>query len=304
LYEWIGKITSKPKLMRRINTMLKFLPNPLIYIILQMLGNLLYWFGGAQLKKTIVNNMSEILTESTPLQIHQLCRGYYRNGVITLYEILFGVWRMQASNLNNLHVEGEHFLQEALQLGKGAIVYSPHIGNFFYYYLYLSRRYNCLTVGTAASPELKPLYNQFEQMGCMGLDYDQTAPLKMMKLIKSHLANNGVLFILGDFWRPQFPLTLLFGRSTRGPHGAAAIALEQQVPVIPFSGRRTHSFAHQMIFAQPIYLYNNFNRSQRDKAALSLNLHLEQMILQLPEQWFYWFNLHERWEPFIAPEPL
>jgi KDO2-lipid IV(A) lauroyltransferase len=223
-------------------------------------------------------------------------RAYYRNLSITLFEVMFGFWRLPRGQAGKLCAEGEHFLQETLNHGKGAIIYAPHVGNFFYYYWYLSSHYSCLTVGTSASPELKPIYSQYEQMGCLGLDYDETSPLLMIRTLRNHLEQNGVIFILGDFWRKQFPITELFGKPTRGPQGAAALALDQQTPIIPFSGFRTNGFTHRLVFGEPIHLNQIFTRSQRQEAALSLNHSMEQTILAHPEQWFYWFNLQERWE--------
>jgi KDO2-lipid IV(A) lauroyltransferase len=252
--------------------------------------------SGAELRSRITINIGDLLIHLSPRQIRKLVRAYFRNLSITLFEVMFGFWRLPRGQAGKLHAEEEHFLQEVLAHGKGAIVYAPHVGNFFYYYWYLSSRYNCLTVGTAASPELKPIYTQYEQMGCRGLDYDETSPIQMIRTLKNHLKQNGVIFILGDFWRKQFPITALFGKSTRGPQGAAALALDQQTPIIPFRAFRTDGFAHRLVFGKPIHLYEIFTRSQRQEAALALNHTMEQTILAHPDQWFYWFNLHDRWE--------
>jgi lauroyl/myristoyl acyltransferase len=263
LYEWIGMLTRQTKKFRQLAFLLHLLPDWLLYWLFYTLGNVIYVVSGAELKRRIKLNISDLLTHLSPRQIRKLVRAYYRNLSITLFEVMFGFWRLPRGQAGKLYAEGEHFLQEALIQGKGAIVYAPHVGNFFYYYWYLSSHYNCLTVGTSASPELKPIYTQYEQMGCRGLDYDETSPLKMIRTLKNHLEQNGVIFILGDFWRKQFPITALFGKPTRGPQGAAALALDQQTPVIPFCGFRTDGFAHCLVFGEPIHLNEIFARSQR-----------------------------------------
>lgn len=118
----------------------------------------------------------------------------------------------------------------------------------------------------------------------------------MIRQLKAHLSRNGIVFILGDFYRPNFPRTTLFGRPTRTPAGAAAIAIEQGVPVIPFYGKREKGFRHVMVFDKPLWLHETFTRKQREEA-------LERSIRAVPDQWFYWFNVHERWEEstFTAP---
>jgi lauroyl/myristoyl acyltransferase len=296
LYEWIGKLTRQTKKFRRLAILLHLLPDWLLYCLFYMMGTVIYWVSGAELRSKIKHNMSDLLTHSSSRQIRKLVRAYYRNLSISLFEVMFGFWRLPRGQAGKLHAEGEHFLQDALKQGKGAIIYAPHVGNFFYYYWYLSNHYNCLTVGTGASPELQPIYSQYEHMGCRGLDYDETSPLQMIRTLRNHLEQNGVIFILGDFWRKQFPITELFGKSTRGPQGAAALALDQQTPIVPLCGFRAHGFIHRLVFGEAIHLNELFARTQRPEAALLLNRTMEQTILAHLEQWFYWFNLHERWE--------
>lgn len=296
MYEWIGKLTRQTKKFRQLAILLHLFPDWLLYGLFYTMGNIIYGASGAKARSRIKLNISNLLIDLSPRQIRRLVRAYYRYLLITLFEVMFGFWRLPRGQASKLDAEGEHFLQGALIHGKGAIVYAPHVGNFFYYYWYLSRRYHCLTVGTAGTQELKPIYAQYEQMGCLGLDYDETSPLQMIRTLRNHLEQNGVIFILGDFWRKQFPLTELFGKPTRGPQGAAALALDQQTPVIPFNGFRACGFRHRLVFGEPIHLHELFTRSQRQEAALSLNHTMEQTILAHPEQWFYWFNLQERWE--------
>lgn len=296
MYEWMGRLTKQTKKFRQLAILLHLLPDGLLYGLYYTLGIIIYGVSGVELRNQIKFNISDLIIDLSPRQIRKMVRAYYRNLSITLFEVMFGFWRLPRRQASKLHAEQEHFLQEALIEGKGAIIYAPHVGNFFYYYWYLSSRYNCLTVGTSGSEELKPIYTQYEQMGCRGLDYDETSSLQMIRTLRKHLEQNGVIFILGDFWRKQFPLTELFGKPTRGPQGAAALALDLQSPVIPFSGFRSHGFTHRLVFGEPIHLHKIFASSQRQEAALLLNHTMEQTILAHPEQWFYWFNLQERWE--------
>jgi lauroyl/myristoyl acyltransferase len=101
---------------------------------------------------------------------------------------------------------------------------------------------------------------------------------------------------LGDFYRPAFPLAHFFGRLSRTPEGAAMLAIEHQVPVIPMYGSREHGFQHHIIFYKPILLHERFQRNQRTEANDVLNQSMEEAIRLKPSQWFYWFNAEERWE--------
>ncbi len=121
----------------------------------------------------------------------------------------------------------------------------------------------------------------------------------MYRTLKKHVQNGGVVFLLGDFWRPSFPLSKLFGRVTRTPEGAAMLALEQQVPIVPFYGFRSQGFKHRLVVGEPFILHSpetSSVRSARADANLILNSFVERVIREQPASWFYWFNVHERWE--------
>ncbi|MBD0379366.1 lysophospholipid acyltransferase family protein [Paenibacillus sedimenti] len=298
MYDWIAKLTTNDTLLRRLSNGFSFFPSWLMNGVCAIMARVLFWGARKGVRRRIERNMGDLLA---PLPLSILKRNslnYFRNLVFTLYEILFRSHRMEKYAISSFDVRGEANLHEAQvrAQGKGFIVYTPHMGNFFYYYWYLTRKYDCLTIASAGSPELRPLYLKFQAMGCKGLDYDSTPPLEMYRTLKKHLSGGGVLFILGDFWRPTFPISRLFGRLTRTPEGAAMLALEIRVPIVPFYGYRVKGFRHRLVFEQPMYLFEQFSRSQRTEANQVLNLFMERVIRDRPSEWFYWFNVHEHWE--------
>jgi lauroyl/myristoyl acyltransferase len=295
VYSWIGKITENEKLLHRVSKLCRYMPRPLLFIGLWLIGVILYSCARST-RKQMMSRMKEILIERNIYSFRTICKEYFCNLIITLYEIMIDSRFLEQSKKWRFEVEGEEALHEALQHGRGVIVFSPHIGNFFYYYWYLSKKYSCLTVATAESKELRPLYLMFEQLGCKALDYDATPPLKLMRALREHLEGGGVLFLLGDFWRPTFPSATFFGRSTRSPGGTAVFALEKRTPVVPLYGYRERGFIHRLVFHPPLFLYKEVRPGQLREAMDRLNAVLEEMILQVPDQWFYWFNLDERWE--------
>lgn len=296
MYDWIGRITSDERSLDRLARICGWLPRFVMLWSCSAAALLLYMLSGKGLRSRVQGNMRDLLDERSERKLSQWSHRFYRNVVLALYEILLESRRLEGSAGWRFKVEGEHRLKEALQLGRGAIVYTPHVGNFFYYYWYLCRHYSCLTVATGGSPELRPLYLKFLNLGCPGLDYDSTPPLELYRRLKKHLASGGVVFLLGDFWRPAFPASRFFGRRTRMPEGAAMLSIEQEVPVIPFYGYRERGFKHRLLFEEPLHLYSSFTRATRTDATNVLNRFMERVIRQQPDAWFYWFNAEERWE--------
>lgn len=233
-------------------------------------------------------------------EIRTHCRTYFENALLTLTEILFLSKKLDKVITGVINAEGQENIDLARQAGKGAILFSSHTGNFFYYYYYLSRHYPSLVVATAMDEDLHQLYLIFHRLGCEGLDYDTTNKKEMLRIIKKHLDNNGILVLFGDFWRRQFPEAIMFNKNTRAPRGAASLALDFEIPVIPFYGYRTKDLQHKIIFNEPVNLHEKFTRKQKAAATNYLNRLLEENIIQVSAQWFYWFNADERWgEPII-----
>lgn len=297
MYGWIGKLTAVLGRQRLGAVFVKWFPEGLVITFLAGTGRFLYW-AAPGIRRLIHMNMLEVLGEHgmDSRDIKPLVRRYLTELAATLFELLFLAGQLPERGERNIRVTGLAHLDDALADGRGAVLYAPHLGNFFYYFWRLSQTYDCLAVATAGSPELRPLYLNFARLGCKGLDYDSTPPLELMKRIKSHLSGGGVVFLLGDFYRPSFPVTRLFGRITRGPYGAALLALDDLVPVVPCSGFRESGFRHRVELGKPVRLYEAYTRKERAEAMEELNRALERRILEHPEQWFYWIQCHERWE--------
>jgi phosphatidylinositol dimannoside acyltransferase len=296
MYNIIEKFTVNPERLKKFQRVFKRMPDFICYSLCVLAGFILY-VSAVHTRKRVKRNLADLLGPTHSLRLSRLCRSYFTHLMLVLFEILIRSSALESAKQRTFGTEGEQHLEEALQHGKGVVLFTPHTGNFFYYYWYVSKKYPCLTVATAGSKELRPLYELFEQMGCNGLDYDTVPPLKLLKNLRRHLNNNGVVMLLGDFSRPTFPPARFFGRSTRSPGGAATFALEQQVPIVPFYGFRRRRFEHRLVFEPPVFLHREYKPHERFEATNELNQRLESMILRAPEQWFYWFNVDERWEP-------
>lgn len=295
MYGFIGRLTENQKRLKIIRRAFHILPRPLILICLSIAGRLIYT-ANPGFRKQVKANMCDLLGDKRPDEIAVSCRAYFLNLAVSLYEILIESDELEGSAGWRFEMQGENHLREALELGRGAILFSPHLGNFFFYYWYLSTRYPCLAVVTAGSKELRPIYQLYHDMGCRGLDYDEVSPMELWKTLSRHLRDNGVVLLLGDFWRQSFPKALFFGRESRSPNGTAALAFENRVPVVPFYGWRARGFKHRLVFESSRLLYERYQKNQRVEATNELNIFLETAIRRVPAQWFYWFNVDERWE--------
>lgn len=187
MYDWIAKLTSDEHKLARTERMLRIFPLWVLHTVCTFISFAGYMALRNSLVRRVEHNIADLLDGMPKRVIRTTSKIYMKNVVFTLVEILFLSTRLLNLQTHNFDVQGEENLQEAQSRsnGKGFIVYTPHIGNFFYYYWYLTRKYDCLTVASAGSPELRPLYYKFAAMGCKGLDYDSVPPLELYRTLKT-----------------------------------------------------------------------------------------------------------------------
>ncbi|HYF61832.1 MAG TPA: lysophospholipid acyltransferase family protein [Herpetosiphonaceae bacterium] len=294
MYSLLRHITGRPERLARVRRWGRLLPYRVV-TALCWLGAGLAVLAAPGLRRRLLDNLRQNLPGQGRLRRLACCVAYLANLLILLYEVMVDVQRLPAHGERRFLVEGLHQLEAARRDGRGAILFAPHMGNFFYAYWYLCQRYPCLTVGTAGSPELRPLYQAFFDLGCPGLDYDRTAPRELVGALRDHLAANGVVLLLGDFWRPGFPAATFLDRSSRSPQGAARLALDGDVPIIPLYVTR-RGWRQRLAFGPPRRLRTDFARHERAAATNALNAWMSAAIRRHPSQWLYWLNVAERWE--------
>ncbi|MBO9610350.1 MAG: lysophospholipid acyltransferase family protein [Paenibacillaceae bacterium] len=297
IFYWIGQLVNRPKLLRWLRVRTLRAPRSLVFLLVSLLGFGLYVFDRSN-RKRIKRNMSELMPQLSRRELGRKCRRYIMHEVLTIYEQAIEYRRAlmrRGKDQARFHYEGREHLDEALKLGRGVILYTPHLGNYFYQYWSLSQAYNCLTVVTAGSDELRMLFAGLYWSGLKGYDYDRTPPLDLVRNLRTHLRGNGVLYLLGDFWRPEFPDCTLFGKPSKAPGGTMILSLLHKVPVIPFYGVREGWYDHRLVFEPAVHLYERYTTNQKAEALEELARIMERLIRRKPEQWLFWFNVHDRW---------
>lgn len=295
MWDLIGALVMNRRRYLRITAVMLALPRRASFGLATLAGWIIYLAVPSAMNR-IVDNLGEAFPHLSRRERRRLCRRYVIHECLTIYEHAIEYRRALANDAAGLfRFEGIEHIDEALRAGRGTIVFGPHLGNVFYAYWALCQRYSCLTVVTAGSPQLRPLYAAFDELGCKGLDYDEEPAAALTLRLYAHLAKGGVVYLLGDFWRPTFPALPLFGRPSNAPLGGVALALEKGIPVIPFYTRRESWFRHVVHFDAPLRLRDKHGPGGLMAAAEELTRAMEDAIARTPEQWIYWFNLHERW---------
>jgi len=187
-------------------------------------------------------------------------------------------------------------LDQALKDGNGAILVSPHLGNWELGGLGLADLGYKVNVLTFREPdekvnELREMVRQERGIGFIYVDRHDKSPLAIIEAINA-LRRNEVLALLGD--RDGSSNTVMvnfFGKATEFPVGAAYLSIASGAPVIPvFVPLIDGKYATLM--EQAIYFKGG--HSEHTKAIQTgmeqLVKVFERYIRQYPDQWYNFFD--------------
>lgn len=187
-------------------------------------------------------------------------------------------------------------LKEALGKGNGAIIISPHLGNWELGGVGLADRGYPINILTFREPDEKVNELRERVRGERGVrfiyvDRDDTSPLAVIEAVNA-LRRNEVVALLGDRDGSSHTVTMeFFGRPAAIPLGAAYLALATGAPVIPAfvpleEGRYT------TIMEEPIYFrggHAEHGAAVRTGTERLLRI-FEHYIRRYPDQWYNFFD--------------
>lgn len=187
-------------------------------------------------------------------------------------------------------------LDEALAAGNGAILISPHLGNWELGGLGLADLDYTLNVLTFREPdekvnELREQVRLERGVHFIYVDRNDTSPLAVIEAVNA-LRRNEVLALLGERDGSSHTMTLdFFGRPAAIPVGAAYLAMASGAPVIPvfvpLEGNR-----YATLMEAPIYFsggHGDHIRSIREGTERILRV-FEKYIRRYPDQWYNFFD--------------
>lgn len=193
---------------------------------------------------------------------------------------------------------GGEFLDGAMAQGCGAILISPHFGNWELGGLGLIEKGYRLNLLTFREPdagvnELREKIRSERGVGFIYVDRDDPSPLAIIEAVNA-LRRNEILALLGDRDGSSHTVTLdFFGRPTPIPLGAAYLAMASGAPVIPafipLEGGR-----YATILEEPIRFgrgAGGHEEAIREGTAQILRV-FERYIRNYPDQWY---NLFDYW---------
>lgn len=244
-------------------------------------------------KKAIKNNIKIVLHRDNDLD--RIVKNVFINFGRYLVEFFLTGKMVSRDFVNDkIQIENIEYLDNALDLGKGAILVTAHVGNWELGAIVLSML--GYPINGIALPHKEKSVNDL---------FNKQRREKGIKVIPSNFAvrkciealnNNEVLALVGerDFTNLGQPIDF-FGKKTMVPRGAAAFAYKTGAPIIPVflirkdeeCGKSLNGFI--LSLSEPIY--SQQARGKMDKDEVMKNLMeqylkvIEAKIKENPDQW-------------------
>lgn len=197
---------------------------------------------------------------------------------------------------------GAHHMAAALNEGNGAILITPHLGNWELGGVTFAARGKSIYALTIkdAEAEVQDFRDQMRAaLGIKTVHIDGMDSWGTIIKLAALLRKNEIIAMLGDRWEGGKPVQVrFFGKKTIFPSGAAALALATGAPIIPAFTVIRPQGDYLAWMEAPIRVRRT--RGVRTQALLTEKTQeiagvFERVISEYPDQWYHFFNYWDRY---------
>ncbi len=285
--DWCYGFTAK-----LIGYSIYLLPRSIALVIGGWLGTLAYRLATQQ-RRLACEHIQQALDISNEDAIKTIVKQCFSNlGKNVVEFMLFP--RMNPKQIQQyVSFEGVQHVEDALALGKGAIILTGHFGNWELLAASISTNVSPLTpiVRELRSPRLNALVSKYrEKAGYSTIDRN-TGVRQALRCLRS----NNLLGIVADVDTSVNGVFVdFFGKPAYTPYSPIAFALKTGAAILPSFIIRQPDGTHRAIIEPPLTL----ERCDDKEKELVINTQkytkvIESYIRKNPEQWIW---MHQRWK--------
>lgn len=241
-------------------------------------------------------NIMLCLPEKGKKEREKILAESYESMIWTGVEML--AWQHDPSLIDRMVVEisGREHVEKALRDGRGAVLFSAHLGSWELGAAWCSRHFPFYgLVRHSDSPFQRELIETLrERSGLRTISKDSS-----MKHVVTLLKNNEMIGALADqHWGDGGMMVPFFGQETSTAPGPAAFSMLTGAPMIPVSFTRLEPFKFRLIVGKPLEHPKEMKREEAVRClTIRMNEEYERMIRANPGQWLW---QHRRFREIIT----
>jgi KDO2-lipid IV(A) lauroyltransferase len=246
-------------------------------------------------QQVAINNIQLAFPGVSDKRARQIARCSAQNFGMTFCEFLHLNAASPQSIRDYVIVEGEEYLNEGFDRGKGVILLTGHFGNWEALGARAAQLFNIAAISRPTSNQgVQEHLNKIRQKINMDLIYPSEGARPPLRFLRK----NNALAILPDQYAGEHGLMLpFFGHRTSVWPSVSHMAMVSGATVVPsFGVRKKPWISNGKLIAKLSPGYQVFPGDDKDKAVregtMRMVTELENIVRQYPEQWMW---LHRRW---------
>lgn len=260
------------------------------------LGGRLGIISGMLLKKRrrlAEENLRRAFPEWSSLKVRATCWANFQHiGICGAEMLRLDMWRSGSSDLETyFEMVDQHYLREALKLGRGAIVLTGHVG--FWEGGFFAMPETGIKFHAVTKPLKNPLSDSFfcklrQAFGVRTIDSRKGA----RRILKALQGGSAVAILLDQHISPPGSVpTDFFGRQAYTTTAITNLAMKYRVPVVP-------TFCHRLpdnrykIWSEPMFFLEGEGEHAIKENTQVLTDIIASVVRRDPSQWFW---MHKRW---------
>jgi KDO2-lipid IV(A) lauroyltransferase len=265
------------------------IPLPLGQALGRALGSLAYLVARRERNKAL-RNIGMAWPEWDEAKRRDTIKAMFRHFGMSLFEIAW-MRNMDVAARDRLtDIEGAEPLLQALDAGRGVVVFTAHIGNWEWmsYAIGLFGRPTTVLQRERSAPEMNRYITEHRaRSGVRTIDRGSVSASRQM--IESIRSGGILAFLIDQNLRTDMVQVPFFGRPALTPIGPAKIAIRTEALAVTIFSRRLPGGRHHLTIGEPM-------QCRRGDDPVELTAHMtrviEEEIRRAPEQWVW---MHDRW---------
>jgi phosphatidylinositol dimannoside acyltransferase len=204
-----------------------------------------------------------------------------------------GIDRADGQN-TELSLQGGAHLRSALDLGRGVILVTAHIGPWDCAARLLTKDFSAdVMVVMLAEPNeaARKLHDAVRQRSGVRVMHVGEHPLDALPLLR-HLKGGGVVAVQLDRAAPAGRVleVEMFGGTETMPEGPFRLAALSGAPIVPIFAHRLGYFRYEFSIEAPIWVSRQATPAELQTAAASAAKAMQSFISRHPTEWFHFAN--------------
>ncbi len=245
-------------------------------------------------KRVVLDNLHHAFPDFDEKKIQQIAFGAYKNFCISLIEILYLPKLTREEIEQSVICENPELITSKFNDKKGVILLSAHFGNWEYIALSVSSQLH-IPFTVIVKPQRNPYVNDWMNKNRIKFENKIVSLGISIRNVYQELKNKNVVAMVADQRGPAEGMKLeFFGRRTSVFTGPAILSLKTGAPLImgiPVR-QKDYSYKTKLIEIDSNNLPEDYDEKVLELSRRHMN-HLECVIRQYPEQWFW---MHNRWK--------